>query len=207
MNRKAATVLKRPKASEFEIPEYLRTSWTSIDNTRFSEVLRLLKESLSPDDKEEYTLGFNEVSRRIQTDSMRILCVIACVDTGGDLRSISNLCRDCFSNGIAVIIGRGCRQLGAVFGKNRVCCVSLSKSIAAKPELLDLIINLSSLSSEVKIPLEESEEFLGKFSSRIAQQPTVKRKPSSEPKPALTPPVPKKVKMTPKKANFFTSFD
>ena len=211
MNKKSPTVVKTVRKTEFEVPDYLRTSWTSNDAEQFTDILRSLKESIDPlNDRDNYILGFKEVFKAIKIDSMRVLCVIACVDNGGDVRSISNICRESFLCGIPVVLGRGPRQLGGVFGKNRVGCAALSKSIAAKPEMLDFILNLSNVSSKIRIPLEDSADVIERFRVSCEGQVSVKRKPHGSLNKGQTPPPEKKVKVVPKKeknTSFFASFD
>lgn len=204
-----ALVLKKPKQTDFEVPEHLRTSWTSHDAERFAEILDSLKEALRSESKSaDYcTLGFNEVLKRIKRDSLRILCVIACVDNGGNVARISNLCRECYLTGVPVILGRGPRQLGSLFMKNRVCCAALSKSVAANPLLEDFLVNFSSLCSVIKIPLEDASEVIDRFGSAPTE---AKREPAHRKPVAIkdtSPPQKKRKTAHVNPTRFFTSFD
>ena len=214
-------VLRETKQVEYEIPAHLKTSWTSLDAERFSAVTESLKTAFSPqkdqvsnpEEPKEYVLGYKEVLQYIQRSGMNILCVIACTDNGGRVDLTSRIVRNCFLNGIPVVMGRGARELGGAFGKHRVCCAALTKLAASKSEMLDFVMNMSSLTSEVRIPLEESEEIIEQFraevSSAMKAKPVKRKEPESAQK-KQNAPVDKKPK-TPtsdkKKGNFFSSFD
>jgi hypothetical protein len=156
---------------------------------------------------------------------MQIMCVIACIDNGKDSGVTARLAHDCFTNGVPLILGRGPRQLGSVFGKKRVVCVALSKQAASRSGLLDLIMNMSAVSSTVSIPLEETDDVKERWlsvASRFREGlsvPAPKRK-----TPDVSPPppakkskhqqnsqhLPKKAtpnKAAPNKGSFFSSFD
>ena len=171
---KPAVVVRETRVAEFDIPDYLRTSWTSNDNNKFTGILESLREAFpvgesDADGPTTYSLGFKQVFRMIESDCMSILCVVACVDHGKDAGITARLATACFLNGIPLVLGRGPRQLGAVFGKKRVSCLALTKFAASKPGLLDFIMNMSAISSQTRIPLEEAVDVNEKWMSVCAR--------------------------------------
>lgn len=222
--------VKVSKAAEFDIPSYLRTSWTSNENSKFGEILNVLRQggfTDSDSSTDDYYLGLRTVFAKLAnpTSCMQIMCVIACIDNGKDSGVTARLARDCFTNGVPLILGRGPRQLGSVFGKKRVVCVALSKQAASRSGLLDLIMNMSAVSSTVSIPLEETDDVKERWlsvASRFREGLSVPAPKRKTPDASLPPPAkkpkqqqnsqhfPKKAtpkKATPKKGSFFSSFD
>jgi ribosomal protein L7Ae-like RNA K-turn-binding protein len=215
--------VRESKQVEYEFPDYLKTSWTSLDAERFKAVTNHLKNAFSgssmaspaDDEPRTHVLGYKEVLHYMERSSMNVLCVIACTDNGGKVDLTSRIVRNCFLKGIPVILGKGTRELGSAFGKNRVCCVALTKVAASKAELLEFVMNMSALASEVRIPLEEAEEIVEKFksvcdTSVTNTQENQKRKEPEQAKNKPSGPVDKKPKTPPsnkKKGNFFSSFD
>jgi hypothetical protein len=202
---------------EYELPVHLRTSWTSLDNERFASLVGVLGTVFSSekdeDEPRQYVIGTKSVLQYIERNGMNIFCVIACVDNGGDVGLTSRLARVCYLNGIPLVFGRGHRELATAFGgKKRVCCVALTKMAASNSDLYDFIINMSSLTSRVAIPLEEVEDIKEKFieSCQAGKLVDQKRK-SPEPVPSISAPPPKKLNSpdTKKKkaTSFFASFD
>lgn len=218
---KKAVVARESKGSfEFEFPSHLRTTWTSLDNERFSAVIEMLREAFSsntdPDSSTEFVLGTKQSLRYIEQKGMNVLCVVACIDNGGDVGKTSRIARVCYTNGIPLIFGRGPRELGSAFGKKRVCCVALTKMAASRSELFDFVMNLSALVSNINIPLDEVEDIKDRFSSicgsasaqvttkvRQLPEPVAQKEPLAKKlKPSTNPPSAGK-----KKGNFFASFD
>ena len=223
VKRQQPTVtVRHKKASEFEIPAYLRTSWTSNESGKFGEILNILTQAGFADEtsvESDFHLGLRTVISKIASPSscMQIMCVIACIDNGQDSGVMSRLASACFKNGVPLILGRGPRQLGAVFGKKRVTCVALTKQAASRAGLFDLIMNMSAVSSSVSIPPEDTDEIKEKwlavterFKEGSSNGPKRKAPESGQninkkPKPEAKNIQPKKA--TPKKASFFSSFD
>jgi ribosomal protein L7Ae-like RNA K-turn-binding protein len=218
---KPEIVLKEGKRTEYQFPAHLKTSWTSLDAERFKAVISVLRNAFSDniinkDEPREYVVGSKEVLQYVEKHGMKILCVIACVDNGGDVGLLSRIVRNCFQNGIPIILGRGPRELGSAFGKNRVCTVALTKLAGSKSELFDLVMNLSSLASEVSGPLETPSEIVERFrslieSKSITASEVVKRKAPTSIKKVEQPPSKKPKTPTSnqkkKPKDFFTSFD
>ena len=213
--------VREVKKIEYPFPLHLRTSWTSNDTEQFTKVLNLLRaafgSSTEPRDNEEpseVVMGIKSVLQRVEKNCMSLLCVVACIDNGGDSGLLSRLVRNCYTNGVPIILGRGARELGSAFNKKRVCCVGLTKMAASRSELFDLVVDLSAVSSQVQVPLDEFDEIKEKFHSsciRISSNGEDARKRKDPPTPVQktnNSPPPKKANKTPqKKGNFFSSFD
>ena len=221
-------VVREAKHVEFEFPQYLKTTWTSNDNEKFNKIIAILKEAFSTktvednEDRDEVILGSKSVLKRITSNGMSLLCVIACVDNGGNVGLMARLARSCYINGVPLILGRDPRLLGAAFNKRRVCCVGLTRQAAAKSELFDLVVNLSAVSSQVQGPLDEFVDIKERFQSACERitgrvKDTKRAQPASEKPKQATPTVnnstpqsqkkKQKTQTSQKKGNFFTSFD
>ena len=224
MNRRKTVVAREEKGFEYEIPSYLKTSWTSNDNSKFCDICKSLQEAFpqgqplhEPDGPKTLILGFKEVFRQLKRDAMSIMCVVACIDNGLDAGVTSRLARDCFSNGVPLVLGRGPRELGAVFGKQRVSCVALTRYAASRSGLLDFIMNMSAITSTVSVPLDEPSELDDRYLACCESiSGNLKRPlPPVTKSPAVPPPANaakkqknnNKPKSGAKKGNFFASFD
>lgn len=225
MSRRKQVFARETKGFEHEIPSYLKTSWTSNENDKVAEILDSLREAFPRDteekdenDPKQLVMGLKGVFSILKKDAMSIMCVIACIDNGQDSGVISRLARDCYSNGVPLVLVRGPRQLGSVFGKQRVSCVALTRFAASRPGLLDFIMNMSAISSSVSIPLEETSEikerFLSVCESMTGNVPRKRAAPKQQPitkPPVISPQNPKKKqKVNPQKnakGSFFISFD
>jgi ribosomal protein L7Ae-like RNA K-turn-binding protein len=211
--QKEITIRSSSSNNEYEFPSYLKTSWTSLDNDRFASLCSVLRNAFGqavtdPDEPREYVIGTKSVLQYIERSGMNILCVIACIDNGGDVGLTSRMARVCYMNGIPLVMGRGPRQLGAAFGgKKRVCCVALTKMAASNNELFDFIMNLSSLASQVSVPLEDVDEIKGRFMQACQpRQPSVEVK-RPAPKTQSTPPKKQNTGGPKKGIGFFASFE
>lgn len=224
-------VVREAKQIEFEFPQYLKTTWTSNDSEKFNTITDILKRAFYTktandiEEKDEVIIGTKSVLKRISANGMSLLCVIACVDNGGNIGLMSRLAQSCYLNGVPLILGRDPRQLGSAFNKKRVCCLGLTRQAAAKAELFDLIVNLSAVSSQVQGPLDEFVDIKERFQSAcerisggIKASNTKRHHSNSNDQKQVTPNVknnatPQSQKKKQKtqgsqmKGNFFTSFD
>ena len=201
--------------ASYDIPQYLRTTWTSHTVEEFGDIINSIsivtsRIGGSPDDPPSHFLGFRETYRAIEKNSMSILCVIACVDNGHDAGVISRLCRVCDSHGIPLIIGRDPRMLGRKFlQKKRVCCVAITKFGGSLEEMLPFVMELSTFASDIKVPdVNDVRERFIELAGRVGSKPdTTKRPPPPETAALVNSAKKQKKKSATGKNSFFSSFD
>ena len=206
-------VLRQQSSSgQYEVPAHLRTSWTSCDHAAFAKVLGWLRAgALEVDKSSSFRFGFVETFKLIATDSMSIFSIVACIDNGAGAGVIVRLASQCDAAGIPLILGRGPSELGAVFGKRRICCLAILRP--ATSGMLDFVVGMGGVASQTAVCLADGADVRERFMEVCAK--LIRKKSPSEGKATkvvgakTTKKTPKPPKVLPKllPKNFSSSFD